>query len=248
MQQKEISGLMTYMWQWEPAKAKWAIAAKAYSTIRDHLGKGNVSLETFLDLVAPFLGIIAPADYLYELGWEISLDEGENSGFRRVREVNLGHELITCNDSVDDVISYCYDIGFINSTITSASGPSDQAVLSMATSVQPSVIPAVEVQPLTDDHSNVQGSPVSNIQASGSGAVETEMSATANDPNILGPTLPNFSYGLDSPSFADFMGTDTLPIDSTAGISAEYAYNPFGGDLFDPFNISEWINPGAFDS
>jgi hypothetical protein len=55
-QQKDISGFLTGMWQADPFHAKWTIAAKAYSVIRDKVGKAQAPLDTFLHIVCPLLG------------------------------------------------------------------------------------------------------------------------------------------------------------------------------------------------
>ncbi|KAL9043048.1 MAG: hypothetical protein Q9214_003611 [Letrouitia sp. 1 TL-2023] len=232
MQQKEISGLLTYMWHSEPAKAKWAIAAKAYTTIRDAHGQGNVSLEDFLAVVAPFLGMIAPADYLDAWGWGISVMEGGNAGFHRVREVDRGHEMAACNHSADDVVDYCHGMGFIHAAITRASGPRDRAVLSMATAGQPWVGPAVEVPNRTDDRASVPA----------------ETSVTAHDHRHRDPMWPADPCDLGSPTVDGFMKVGHLPVGGATDMAAAGdTGDPVGGDPFDAFNISEWIHPEAFD-
>lgn len=88
-QQKAISSLLTTLWHGDLFQAKWTILAKAYSMvlcsfslkayfkIRDQQGKDNASLSKFLGLVIPFIGIIAPPDYLSTVGWKMT--EGESS-------------------------------------------------------------------------------------------------------------------------------------------------------------------------
>ena len=65
------------LWQGDHFQAKWTIVAKAYSKVRDYQGKDNANLSKFLELVSPFIGIIAPADYLSIMGWKTT--EGESS-------------------------------------------------------------------------------------------------------------------------------------------------------------------------
>ena len=50
---------------------------EVYSKIRDRQGKDNASLSKFLELVTPFIGVIAPADYLSTVGWKMI--EGEKN-------------------------------------------------------------------------------------------------------------------------------------------------------------------------
>ena len=141
VQQKDISGFLTFLWQTDPFKAKWSILAKAYSVIRDQNGKENAPLDHFLSINAGFVGIVVPASYLDMLGWEISADVDGQILLRREFEVDtnsLDSHLLTTNKSVDDVIHNSYRNGYI------VGGPSVPAVvghaatLTMATSAQPS--------------------------------------------------------------------------------------------------------------
>jgi hypothetical protein len=55
-QQKDISGFLKRMWNADPFKAKWTIVAKAYSIIRDKVGKAQAPLDVFLQIVCPHIG------------------------------------------------------------------------------------------------------------------------------------------------------------------------------------------------
>jgi hypothetical protein len=77
LQQKEVSSLLHTLWAADPFKAKWAILAKAYTTIRDKLGKKVAPLDQFLKLCCPEFGIIGVADYLHELHWFVEEAEGK---------------------------------------------------------------------------------------------------------------------------------------------------------------------------
>jgi len=63
MQQKNTSGLLKIMWNQDPFKAKWSIIARAYTDIRDQVGKANASIEIFFSIVCPKMGIISADDY-----------------------------------------------------------------------------------------------------------------------------------------------------------------------------------------
>ena len=58
------------MWTEDPFKAKWSVIAKAYSTIRDYISKEEAPLDVFLAL-------IAPANYLAVMGWDIVYTEDQ---------------------------------------------------------------------------------------------------------------------------------------------------------------------------
>jgi hypothetical protein len=58
-QQKDISGFLNIIWKEELHGAKWTIIAKAYSTIRDSVGKLNAPLRIFLNIVCPYINVPA---------------------------------------------------------------------------------------------------------------------------------------------------------------------------------------------
>lgn len=69
--QKVKSKILTVLWQADPFEAKWSILAKSYSILRGNRDKKEVSLDLFLELAAPWVGVI-PADiYLNIMGWEL---------------------------------------------------------------------------------------------------------------------------------------------------------------------------------
>jgi hypothetical protein len=59
------------MWKNDPFKAKRTIAAKAYSSIRDVVGKQRASLLAFLTLVCPKIGMINAEDYFWKMNWKL---------------------------------------------------------------------------------------------------------------------------------------------------------------------------------
>ncbi|KAF2228530.1 mating-type protein MAT alpha 1, partial [Viridothelium virens] len=113
-QQKAISPLLTMLWQGDHFQAKWTILAKAYSKIRDQQGKDNANLSEFLELVTPVIGIIAPADYLSTMGWQMT--EGENGPTLHRETIpdfsSFSDELRTTNVSVEDIIEYFQLVGY----------------------------------------------------------------------------------------------------------------------------------------
>lgn len=106
--------MLRFLWKSDPFKAKWAVLAKAYSIVRDdNPGKG-VTLESFLALNSQFIGIVAPADYLNAMGLQL-IDDGEGNyslaGGSPASNLNAAHA--TTNHSVDDIVSRCYDTGYV---------------------------------------------------------------------------------------------------------------------------------------
>jgi Mating-type protein MAT alpha 1 HMG-box len=70
--------LLNVLWSADPFKNKWVILAKAYSTIRDKIGKECAPLDKFLELCCPEIGVVTVSDYLKKLNWTVgSNNKGE---------------------------------------------------------------------------------------------------------------------------------------------------------------------------
>ncbi|KAF2433000.1 hypothetical protein EJ08DRAFT_608333 [Tothia fuscella] len=128
-QQKEISGYLTLMWKEDPFKAKWTLVAKAYSIIRDQVGKALAPLDLFLQIVCPVVGIVMPAEYLDKLGW---MKTGTEMVRRFVPDVNLfDAHLRTTNLSADDIVRHCQEAGYIASELKTNTVHASKASLTM---------------------------------------------------------------------------------------------------------------------
>ncbi|PHH90961.1 hypothetical protein CDD83_2089 [Cordyceps sp. RAO-2017] len=75
VQQKTASGFLTTLWHKDPCRNKWALIAKVYSFVRDHLGKEKIALSFFLGIACPTMKVIEPAKYLESLGWAVRDDD-----------------------------------------------------------------------------------------------------------------------------------------------------------------------------
>lgn len=148
--QKVISAFLTHLWQSDPTKAKWAILAKAYSEIRDKVGKNTAPLPRFLAINAPFVGLVDPHDYLPIHGWELVDRDGQTILRRTASPDRPAHgiSMRTTNASVEDVIrNSCYH-GYINEDIFGFAAISNGMSLMMATSAQPVGYPSFGGMPM----------------------------------------------------------------------------------------------------
>lgn len=113
--QKAKSGILRFLWQNDRFKAKWAILAKAYSKIRDeHADSKDVSLESFLNLNAGYIGILQPSLYLEAMGWELTVDEEQQYTMARVSQTTTNEADVSTNYSVNDIVKHCYDTGYVS--------------------------------------------------------------------------------------------------------------------------------------
>ncbi|KAL4987050.1 mating-type protein MAT alpha 1-domain-containing protein [Aspergillus falconensis] len=110
--QKSKSGILRFLWQNDPFKAKWTILAKAYSIIRDE-HDDEVSLESFLTLNAELIGVIQPDRYLDAMGWELTLNDQQQYTMARVKSPVAMEAQLSAHFSVDDLIKHCYATGYV---------------------------------------------------------------------------------------------------------------------------------------
>lgn len=273
LQQKDISGFLTYLWQVEPCKGKWAILARAYSRVRDIKGKNNAPLDRFIQINAPIVGIIKPEDYMSVIGWEIEMGSNEQLTLRRTvnPEVDFNEDMITTNVSVDDVIANSLNLGYISGEDgANAKTAKDEAVLTMATMTQ---LPAkTSIDPGKVDLNNDPGN--QNSTASGLYSKETVQNVAISIEDqlleIFGPIIstPQGNEGSDLQiDGMDTLATSLAAMDSNpraesaySDLIGEYPFNsefdpdsngfvfdPFHGYQFNAFNISDFKDIDEFN-
>lgn len=111
---KHLSGVVSTLWLYDDKKKVWAIMAKAYSKIRDQIGKEKAPLDQFLGIVCPRLNIVSPGEYLEKMGWSIVVQENGMPKAVRVftpAPKSLGSKVTTAL-SVEDIIRYCQSMGY----------------------------------------------------------------------------------------------------------------------------------------
>jgi hypothetical protein len=121
--QKSKSGFLRVLWENDPFKAKWALLAKAYSSVRDN-NPGQVSLDTYMSICDQFIGVIAPEHYLAAMNWNVA---GSGSGEMSLQRGNLANagfdmSLLTTDKSASDIVNHCYEVGYVKATGDMGSG------------------------------------------------------------------------------------------------------------------------------
>ncbi|KAI9802884.1 MAG: hypothetical protein M1826_005038, partial [Phylliscum demangeonii] len=117
LQQKQISGFLTFLWRRDPFKSKWAVLAKAFSIIRENARVGQSPLNVFLALNTPFVGIIPPKEYLEILGWQVKVSDSGQTSLERQFVPKLStfdKDILQTDQSVNDIIQHSYERGYIN--------------------------------------------------------------------------------------------------------------------------------------
>ena len=245
LQQKDISGFLTYLWQTEPCKGKWSIIAKAYSLVRDLKGKDSAPLDTFLKINAPYVGIVKPEEYMSVLGYEIEINEFGQIALRKTANPdinNFDNEVLTTNVSVEDVIRNCYELGYLNEGDgANIIIPENEAALTMAAIAQP--ISAEDIS----------GTYVGRLSGSGNGGSMmlgpgnmkwlnpgVQGGKPSEDPAITRPKSPVRPSDFTLPTEYPFNTEFEPGLDSTF-------FDPFIGNRFNAFDIGDGYDIKDFD-
>ncbi|KAK2804546.1 hypothetical protein FQN51_001747 [Onygenales sp. PD_10] len=137
LSQKIKSGVLRLLWNSDPFKAKWAILAKAYSIVRDNHA-GQVSLESFLALNGPLIGIVAPSDYLRVMGLQLVVNmDKQYSVIETNHNIGPTQDDLTTNLSVNDIVDHCYQTGYVAGVLPANIIGSQGVGVAMAVSAQP---------------------------------------------------------------------------------------------------------------
>ena len=258
-QQKDISGVLTFMWHNDPFKAKWAILAKAYSVIRDHEGKENAPLGKFLLINSDFIGIVAPGSYMAVLGFEIYTNiDGQLMLRRESMTNNFSSHLLTTDKSVNDVIKNSYQNGLVTGCPSQPAVIGNGPVLTMAISAQPSSFHGTT----NGDHKGQLGDANTGSKqqtASGNGGIQTQLKMSSMfNPENLTPLLSHYinTYGSSSKTdpAVSTLGNSVFRLEGEYPYLPEFdpslpsqVYNPFIGNHFNTFNMSDWVDEDAFE-
>lgn len=124
---KKLSNLIGLLWEADPNKSLWSLMAKAWSTIRDQIGKDQAPLDQFFRIICPHLKLPDPASYLEIHGWILNVNgEGDptisrsaDSEFASIGTGNTDMAL-----SVEDIITYVQSLGYAHGFILDDNKPS----------------------------------------------------------------------------------------------------------------------------
>ncbi|RAL10537.1 uncharacterized protein BO97DRAFT_349077 [Aspergillus homomorphus CBS 101889] len=219
--QKAKSGILRFLWQNDPFKAKWTIIAKAYSIIRDtHEDEHSVSLETFLNLNSGMIGIIQPDRYLDVMGWQLAVDKYQQYTMTKVKLPTTTEGQLSTNYSVDDIIKNCYDTGYVSGGNRNNGPGRSRNPAVMAFAAQPTLVvhDRNSIQ-INDSHTITTGNRDGSIPtkaASPDNATESsspesnDIPATIEDNhNEHAEALPVFDF-MQVPQCNDFQPDETL--------------------------------------
>nr|CAI59771.1 mating-type protein MAT1-1-1 [Xanthoria polycarpa] len=259
-QQKVISSYIVYLWQSDPFKAKWALLAKAYSVIRDHVGKEHAPVDAFLSIVADFVGIIDNQNYLIAMGWEVCVNEAGIVSLAKSDMVDIDIGMLSTNLSAEDIIAYASANGYTGTGLINK-GPVSQPSMAMAASAQSLSLKTshagLNLSPLAHEKNRfssgttLSGPPDVAFQRSGqeldlvyfaaahARAVEAMNHKASGNAQMARPAPSSNTRRRPGPS-AVRNPSEWDPNLNTPG------YSPFDHEVFDAFNMSEWIHPNAY--
>ncbi|KAJ8110709.1 hypothetical protein OPT61_g6517 [Boeremia exigua] len=112
---KKLSNLMGVMWEADPNKSLWSLLTKAWSAIRDQIGKDKAPLHTFLQIMCPYLNIPSPEKYLTAGGWTLTADDDGNPRLSKGPSPSpdtFSARIEGTALSVEDIINHCQSMGY----------------------------------------------------------------------------------------------------------------------------------------
>jgi hypothetical protein len=235
--QKDVSTLLTSLWAADPFKPKWAILARAYTSIRNSVGKANAPLLQFLETVGPAIGMLKPEDYLKQMGWIVV--KTPCLAVERVAVASIGHlDLSTKLSAWDlvqvwqeasgqvcsisprfDLMAAKAEVGELAGVSLPASGPTFKVSL-------PDSGPSFKVAP---------SAPSAPIDSAPIDSIDSIDSDSALNPGLLLDFAPN---------------PDLLPAlhmhQNNALLAASGDHYPYN-DQFNPGDQGLYFDPGYFD-
>lgn len=112
---KKLSALLATMWEADPNKSLWSLMTKAWSEIRNQIGKDQAPLDKFFGIMCPHLNLPSPEIYLDHCGWVLKGDKDGNPSLTKEfsatpSATSAGISGIAL--SVEDIISFCQLMGY----------------------------------------------------------------------------------------------------------------------------------------
>ncbi|KAL4866660.1 hypothetical protein BDV12DRAFT_210365 [Aspergillus spectabilis] len=191
--QKAKSGILRFLWQNDPFKAKWTILAKAYSIIRDE-HDAEVSLEPFLTLNTELIGILKPGRYLDAMGWELTENGQQQYTMARVKSPVATEAQLTTNCSVEDLIKHCYKTGYVTEDQRKKEIQGRNAPV-MAFATQPTfVINRNDTLEIAGNHTVISTEVHGNMAIEPPSPEPTEATASPSQNDIGSPMLEGTSF------------------------------------------------------
>lgn len=117
---KKLSNLIGLLWEADPNKSLWSLMAKAWSTIRDQIGKDQAPLDQFFRIICPHLKLPDPASYLEIHGWILAVNEEGDPIISRSADsefASVGTGNTDMAISVEDIITYVQSLGYAHGFI-----------------------------------------------------------------------------------------------------------------------------------
>nr|AJW31372.1 mating-type protein MAT1-1-1 [Rutstroemia paludosa] len=119
LQQKDASPIIAVLWARDIFKSKWAILARAFTLIRDAGVSGTV--EAFLRIACPYIGIIPIDQYLSAMNWVFEIrqqtETGQSTAVLRqtiAPDINSFPTHIAQSNLTDlDIINFCATRDFL---------------------------------------------------------------------------------------------------------------------------------------
>jgi hypothetical protein len=117
---KKLSHLLALLWEADPNKSLWSLMTKAWSAVRDRIGKDRAPLDEFFRIICDYLNMPLPEIYLELHGWTLTVNKEGDPTLTRDEDTLPASSTAGLADtavSVEDLIAYSqlhgYAQGFV---------------------------------------------------------------------------------------------------------------------------------------
>lgn len=254
---KNISSYIGQLWKQEPDKPLWTLMTKAWSAIRDQVGKDMAPLDKFLEIVCTELKVLPPALYLEGRGWKTQYNsEGvptlsHDPTFSSAAA--LGYYYKGQNVSVTDIIEICQKRGYAtdyvhdkNNASSTFLGFNEQAMRAAARNKRRDrrqtarEAPAAQVLRQESDEflAAIPKSTLPEVESRDPTGFYGHLLSILSDPNVSDPT-----NSAVEPSNSDMAASDFLPNSSNMFVATDMSAFRMGANAnavlppFDPNNF-----------
>jgi hypothetical protein len=109
---KKLSSPIGIIWEADPNKSLWSLMTKAWSAMRDQIGKDKAPLDEFFRIICPALDMPSPIEYLEMNGWKVGLGKDGGPSLSREKDFQSSPVNTDMALSVEDIITYCKSSGY----------------------------------------------------------------------------------------------------------------------------------------
>lgn len=248
---KNVSNPIAQLWDLDKNHSLWTLIAKAWSFVRDQVGKKDAPLDSFLRIICPYLEIPSPEEYLDYCGWKIEMRDAETWVLLRefdAQQICPSSVVTDMALSVADIIAYVQLMGYAQNFPLNLDGASS-TFLAQTQSIQ-DLRAAARDRRRNSHQARLLREEISfaHTLAPADALPDNEIALPSSGDSAFYNNFANvltnhFAHGADTPSQSSTMGMPNHQGDLTGNFFPDNVPNELSGGLaIDMANDSEFVD------